>query len=112
MKNDDFFHEMGDSVELTDKNIANDSKKSDVPNHSQKSLVDISNEVEKKQEDGETVLYFQSQKIGHIRKKGHSQMYEMSEGFEFENEKFFKDELAKKQKQPESYVEGCDMGWC
>ncbi|MGJ9384078.1 DUF2553 family protein [Salipaludibacillus sp. CF4.18] len=76
------------------------------------SLVDISDQVEKKDEAGETALYFNAEKIGQIRKKGHSQMYEMSEGFEFENEKFFKDAQAKKTKPPESYVEGCDMGWC
>lgn len=110
MKQDNFSEgSINNSQKFENDKVNNNGDNSEV---SQKSLFDISNQVEKKQEEGETALYFNAEKIGHIRKKGYSQMYEMSEGFEFENEKFFKGAQAKKPKQPNSYVEGCDMGWC
>ncbi|UTR15895.1 YusG family protein [Salipaludibacillus sp. LMS25] len=79
----------------------------------QDALVDISSEIEKKQEeDGETALFYQTEKIGKLKQNGHSYNYEMADGFEFKNEKFYKNTQNKKKEYPQSYVEGCDMGWC
>jgi hypothetical protein len=76
-------------------------------------LVDISSDIEKKQEDdGETALFYQTEKIGKVKQSGHSYNYEMADGFEFKNEKFYKHTQNKKKEYPQSYVEGCDMGWC
>ncbi|MCR6112016.1 DUF2553 family protein [Bacillus sp. A301a_S52] len=75
-------------------------------------LVEISADIEKKQEDGETTLFYQTEKIGKIKQNGHSYNYEMADGFEFKNEKFYKNAQNKKKEYPQSYVEGCDMGWC
>ncbi|WP_158282285.1 DUF2553 family protein [Salipaludibacillus keqinensis] len=108
--NDDFYHEMGDDVDhpTVDKSLVNDSSK-----HEPKSRLNISNEVEKRKEpNGETSLYYESQKIGQVLPKGRGYLYEMSEGFEFDNETFYKEDQNKKREYPKSYVEGCDMGWC
>ncbi|WP_416147119.1 DUF2553 family protein [Salipaludibacillus sp. HK11] len=105
MERVDYFNEMGEE-ELDPKSL-NKSM-----NGEAKSRVDISNQIEKKQEtDDETAIYFQSEKIGHIVKKGPGYLYEMSEGFEFENETFYKDDQYEPRKYPKSYVEETDMGW-
>lgn len=97
----DYFNEMGKELDPT-KDI----------NVQVKSRVDISDQIEKKKEtDDETAVYYQSEKIGQILKKGPGYLYEMSAGFEFENETFYKDNQKEPMKYPKSYVEETDMGW-
>ncbi|SES37697.1 DUF2553 family protein [Salipaludibacillus aurantiacus] len=109
MANDDFFHVMGDDVKKP-----SDKSNSDTSSRKPESRIEISGQIEKKQESpGETGLYYQAEKVGRIKQKGSAQMYEMAEGFEFKDEKFYKHTDKKESSQyPESYVEGCDMGWC
>ncbi|WP_049786655.1 DUF2553 family protein [Evansella cellulosilytica] len=73
--------------------------------------VDVTDKVEhKKESNGETALYLNKEKIGEIKNNGQEHLYEMAEGFDLDEEKIYKKE--KKPQQPQSYVEGCDMGWC
>lgn len=100
----DYFNEMGEEIDLSSLNKGKD----DQP----KSRINISDQIEKRKEtDDETAVYFQSEKIGQIVKKGPGYLYEMSAGFEFENETFYKDDQKEPLKYPKSYVEETDMGW-
>ncbi|MBU8906620.1 YusG family protein [Desertibacillus haloalkaliphilus] len=73
--------------------------------------VDITGKVEGKFEHGKMNLYVDKAKVGEIVMTNQGNMYEMSEGFEFDHNKVFRYEKPAGQKE-KSYVEGCDMGWC
>ncbi|WP_280769432.1 DUF2553 family protein [Salipaludibacillus daqingensis] len=99
----DYFNEVGEEFDP-------DFSKKD--RQQTKTRTDISDQIEKKIESkDETSIYYQSEKIGQILKKGPGYLYEMSEGFEFENETFYKDNYQEPRKYPKSYVEETDMGW-
>ncbi|WP_096190087.1 DUF2553 family protein [Evansella halocellulosilytica] len=103
------YHQMGDNVNhpTVDESLVNDATK-----HESKSRIEVTDQVKRQEEEsGETNFYLGDEKIGKMKQAGQTYQYEMAEGFEFDNEKFYKKD-AKKQPQPQSYVEGCDMGWC
>ncbi|MBU9712975.1 DUF2553 family protein [Evansella tamaricis] len=114
INNEDFYDDMGDNPKhpTVDPSLVSDSSK-----HQPKSHIEITEQVDQKEEgNGETTLYHNNEKIGKFKHHGHKYEYEMAEGFEIENNKIFKnqDQVQRKKQpeQPNSYVEGCDMGWC
>lgn len=110
MVSDDFYHEMGDNAENPQMYRKHGVQLQENENLS---MVDISSEIEQRSnENGATGFYYHSEKIGEAKQHGRDYMYEMAEGFEFKNNKFYQKAGKQKNSYPESYVEGCDMGWC
>ncbi len=73
--------------------------------------IDITNKVQAKLEEGNKMnLFLDEKKVGQIIMTNQGNHYEMAEGFEFTNDKIYKNE--KEIEYTKNYVEGCDMGWC
>ncbi|MDQ0257610.1 hypothetical protein J2S74_005072 [Evansella vedderi] len=109
-KDQDFYDNMGDDVDhpTVDQSLVNDAA-----NHQPKARIEITEQVDHRQEEnGETGLYLDKKKIGKLKSQGQQHIYEMAEGFELDNEKIYKKQPQTNKQQPKSYVEGCDMGWC
>ncbi|UOE93691.1 YusG family protein [Alkalihalobacillus sp. LMS39] len=73
--------------------------------------VEVTAKVEGKFENGCMNLYMDDSRIGKIKETNEGTKYEMARGFEFDNNKIFRYEEGV-SKNPDKYVEGCDMGWC
>jgi hypothetical protein len=72
---------------------------------------DITPKVAGKFEQGEMNLYLDKTKIGKITMTNQGNLYEMSEGFEFDSNKVYRKQ-TQDPTEVKAYVEGCDMGWC
>lgn len=74
--------------------------------------VDITSKVKAKFENANKMdLFLDEEKVGQIIMTNQGNQYEMAEGFEFDNEKFYKKENDQIE-YTKQYVEGCDKGWC
>ncbi|WP_245805875.1 YusG family protein [Bacillus alkalicellulosilyticus] len=74
--------------------------------------VDVTGKIEGKLENGAMNLYMDEAVVGKIIMSDEGKnTYEMSQGYEFEDNKVFRYEAEHPEDQ-DKYVEGCDMGWC
>ncbi|WP_088104012.1 YusG family protein [Halalkalibacter urbisdiaboli] len=73
--------------------------------------VDITSKVNGKMVDGTMSLYIGDAKIGEIIETNQGLQHEMAEGYLFKEDKIYRFENAEPQ-EVESYVNGCDEGWC
>jgi hypothetical protein len=73
---------------------------------------DVTAKVFGKMKGGSMSLYLDQDKIGQIHFTNQGNMYEMAEGFEIDQDKIFKREMAAKEPQPKKYVDDCGKGWC
>ncbi|MFG6115023.1 YusG family protein [Halobacillus sp. MO56] len=72
-------------------------------------MVDITDSINGKLEEGNMNLYLYKEKIGRILMSGQENRYEMSEGFKYHNGKIYRMHKITDIKQ---YVTDCDLGWC
>ncbi|MFC7370917.1 YusG family protein [Fictibacillus iocasae] len=73
---------------------------------------DVTSRVYGKLDGGYMSLFMDKESIGRIKFTNQGNHYEMAEGFEFENEKFYKKVPKSDQKVTDHFVDGCDKGWC
>ncbi|MGG1574140.1 YusG family protein [Fictibacillus sp. NRS-1165] len=72
---------------------------------------DITSKVYGKMDMGYLSLFHDNQRIGRVIFSDQGNQYEMDEGFEFDADKIYKKENSSAE-YPNSYVQGCDEGWC
>ncbi len=72
---------------------------------------DITSKVYGKMDTGYMSLFHDNQKIGRVIFSDQGNQYEMAEGFEFDADKIYKKDNSSAE-FPQSYVQGCDEGWC
>lgn len=73
---------------------------------------DITASVQAKFEEGSKMsLFLDEKKVGQIIMTNQGNNYEMAKGFEFENDKIYK-QADETINYPKKYVDDCDMGWC
>ncbi|GGC88976.1 hypothetical protein GCM10007216_19690 [Thalassobacillus devorans] len=72
-------------------------------------LVDITDSINGKLEEGNMNLYLYKEKIGCILMTGEENRYEMIEGFKYQKGKIFR---INKVNDIQQYVSDCDLGWC
>jgi hypothetical protein len=72
---------------------------------------DVTSRVFGKMKGGKMSLYLDKDQIGQIRFTNQGNMYEMAEGFEFDQDKIYKRE-QQETPAPSKYVDECDKGWC
>ena len=74
--------------------------------------IDVTSKVQGKLEDGSKMsLFLDEKKVGQIILTNQGNHYEMAEGFEFKENKIYKNENDQIE-YTKKYVEDCDMGWC
>ena len=87
----------------------------DIRRNRENSRVEITEQVIRQNEShGSAGIYLEGKKIGHLPGGDQQFLYEMAEGFEFDKNKVYKKKVNAEQNKehPQSYVDGCDMGWC
>jgi hypothetical protein len=72
--------------------------------------LDITADVYGKFDNNCIHLYCNEQPIGHMIMEEGNNSYKMSNGFMYENHRFYKEEEP--VKNVDHYVENCDEGWC
>ncbi|WP_226655664.1 YusG family protein [Pseudalkalibacillus hwajinpoensis] len=72
--------------------------------------IDITNKVYGKFDQKAMNLFLNKEKIGRILFSDQGNRYELSEGYEFVQDKIYHYEQALEQNA--KYVEDCDLGWC
>jgi hypothetical protein len=77
----------------------------------QRPRTDVTNKVYGKMEQGSMSLYLSKNKIGKIVFTNQGNQYEMSEGFEFDQEKFYRHD-PNPPIQYKQLVDDCESGWC
>ncbi|MBM7096978.1 DUF2553 family protein [Bacillus sp. H-16] len=80
----------------------------------ERSHTDVSDRVSAQVDDeGYITFYLDQQKVGRVRLNDENQQYEFAEEFAAADSLKAKSEPeAERLEQPQSYVDGCDMGWC
>lgn len=75
--------------------------------------IDVTEEVKGKlaKSTNKMDLFLDDQKVGQLIMTNQGNHYEMAEGFEFDNDKIYKQEKDQIE-YTKKYVDDCDMGWC
>lgn len=76
----------------------------------QRNRLDVTERVYGKLDNGDMNLYLDKQQIGRMVSTPQGYLYEMADGFDFDQNKIYEnvDPKAKDKK----YVDDCDLGWC
>ncbi|WLD92728.1 YusG family protein [Alkalihalobacillus sp. AL-G] len=77
----------------------------------QRSRTDVTSKVYGKMDQGSMSLYLNKDKIGKIVFTNQGNLYEMSEGFEFDQEKVYRQD-SNSPNQNKQLVDDCEFGWC
>ncbi len=72
--------------------------------------IDVTNKIHGKFDQKAMDLYLNKEKIGRILFSDQGNRYELSDGYEFDQDKIYHYEQVLEQKA--KYVEDCDLGWC
>jgi hypothetical protein len=73
---------------------------------------DITEKVYGKMDHGSMSLYLNKDRIGQIRFTNQGNLYEMGEGFEFEADKFYRQDSNSTAQSQQQLVDDCEFGWC
>ncbi|MCF6138579.1 DUF2553 family protein [Pseudalkalibacillus berkeleyi] len=73
---------------------------------------DITEKVYGKMDQGSMSLYLNKAQIGKIKFTNQGNLYEMGEGFEFEEDKFYRQESNASDQKQQQLVDDCEFGWC
>jgi hypothetical protein len=73
---------------------------------------DVTSRVFGKMKNGSMSLYLEKNQIGQIHFTNQGNMYEMAEGFEYNQDKIYQHEKQTEITDPSKYVDECDKGWC
>ena len=76
----------------------------------QKKKVDITLKVTGKIMEDQLLLYVDDRKIGQMSLQGTDQLFSFEPTFGIENHKVY--QIQEVGVEDDTYVEGCDLGWC
>lgn len=75
-------------------------------------LVDVTESIYGKLEQGNLNLFYQGERIGQVISTDEGTSYVLSNGFVQDHDRIYRSEETFSEGEVQQYVDECDQGWC